>query len=55
MECGIERALFDDEEIVGDSTDMHDDAVSVHGAKLGERLEYEEIERALEIVFCHRP
>jgi hypothetical protein len=53
VESGIERAFFDREEFVGGFLDVEDDAVAVGFADVGESLEDEEIETALEIVARH--
>src|SRR4029078_12338060 len=49
VKCGVERALFDSEDVAGDVLDQPRDAVAV-GRPPRERLEDEEVERALEEV-----
>jgi len=50
----IQGTLFDNDPFAGNSADMHNDAVSVHRAQLGEGFQDEKIQRTLEIVFGHR-
>jgi hypothetical protein len=52
MEGGIERALFDAQEIFGGALDVEHDAVTVEIADAGESFEDEEIEGALEVILC---
>ena len=51
VQSGVERALFDAEQIVGGALDVLDDAVAVKGAVVGESLEDEEVEGSLEVGF----
>jgi hypothetical protein len=49
----VEGTLFDGEEILGNSPNVHDDTVAMHRTQLGECVEDEKIERALEVVLSH--
>ena len=53
VERGVEGALFDAEQLVGDALDVEDDAVAVEGGVVGEGLEDEELKRSLEVIFSH--
>ena len=53
MEGWVEGAFFDLEQLVGGALDVQNDAVAMEAAALGEGLENEEIETALEVVFAH--
>jgi hypothetical protein len=53
MECGVEGAFFNAEEVVGGALDVEDYAVSVELADLGESFEDEEIQCSLKVVFSH--
>jgi len=54
VKCGIERTFFHNEQLVGHAADMRHDSVPVHGFKLRESFEDEQIERALQVILCHR-
>src|ERR1700758_5344891 len=53
MEGWVERAFFYAEQVVGCALDVKDDSVAVQCAVVGQRLEDEEIECSLKIVFRH--
>src|SRR5215469_16130988 len=56
VQCRVERALFHNEEPVGNPPDVHHDPIPVHGTKLRESLEDQEIERpGSRVTTKHKP
>jgi hypothetical protein len=50
MESGVQRALLNAQDVIGDLLDVTRDGIAVHGCAGRERLQDQKVQRALEVV-----